>query len=90
MDWLLLVRTRRSRQCGLAGCAGIRKLLSVSGWAKHGVLYEFSSLEARNTYFPDHEKANPEMEAWTDRLVRKLMHAPGSPNVAVRLACVTQ
>lgn len=70
----------------LPGCVGIRKLVSVAGWAKHGVLYEFVSLEARNRYFPEHEKANPEMEAWTDRFVRKLLHAPGSPNVAVRLA----
>jgi len=69
----------------LPGCVGIRKLISVSGWAKHGVLYEFASLAARNKHFPDHEKANPEMEAWTDRLVRKLLHAPGSPNVARRI-----
>jgi hypothetical protein len=69
----------------LAGCVGIRKLVSVSGWAKHGVLYEFVSLEERNKHFPEHEKANPEMEAWTDRLVRQLLHAPGSPCVAQRL-----
>lgn len=69
----------------LPGCVGIRKLVSVSGWAKHGVLYEFVSLDARNTHFPDHEKANPEMDAWTDRLVRKLIHAPGSPLVAQRI-----
>ncbi|HXV10867.1 MAG TPA: hypothetical protein VD839_08695, partial [Burkholderiales bacterium] len=70
----------------LPGCVGIRKLVSVSGWAKHGVLYEFASLAARNQHFPDHEKATPEMDAWTDRLVRKLLHAPGSPIVAVRIA----
>jgi hypothetical protein len=70
----------------LPGCVGIRKLVSVSGWAKHGVLYEFVSLEARNRHFPHHEKANPEMDAWTDKLVRNLLHAPGSPIVAVRIA----
>jgi len=70
----------------LPGCVGIRKLVSVSGWAKHGVLYEFVSLEERNKHFPYHEKANPEMDAWTDELVRKLLHAPGSPIVAVRIA----
>ncbi|HUF80521.1 MAG TPA: hypothetical protein VMN03_05235 [Burkholderiales bacterium] len=69
----------------LPGCVGIRKLVSVSGWAKHGVLYEFVSLAARNEHFPDHEKATPEMDAWTDRLVRQLLHAPGSPCVAQRL-----
>jgi len=74
----------------LPGCVGIRKLVSVSGWAKHGVLYEFVSLEARNAHFPDHEKANPEMDKWTDTLVRKLLHAPGSPNVAQRIASVVK
>jgi hypothetical protein len=74
----------------LAGCVGIRKLVSVSGWAKHGVLYEFVSLEERNKHFPEHEKANPEMEAWTDRLVRQLLHAPGSPCVAQRLHSVVK
>lgn len=74
----------------LPGCVGIRKLVSVSGWAKHGVLYEFVSLDARNKHFPDHEKANPEMDAWTDRLVRQLVHAPGSPCVAQRLFSVVK
>jgi len=69
----------------LPGCVGIRKLVSVSGWAKHGVMYEFVSLAERNKHFPDHEKASPEMDAWTDRLVRKLLHAPGSPCVAQRI-----
>ena len=69
----------------LKGCVGIRKMVSVTGWAKHSVLYEFVSVEARNKHFPDHEKANPKMEAWTDTLVRKLLHAPGSPNVAGRI-----
>ena len=69
----------------LPGCVGIRKLVSVSGWAKHGVMYEFVSLAERNKHFPEHEKANPEMDAWTDRLVRKLLHAPGSPCVAQRI-----
>lgn len=72
----------------LPGCVGIRKLVSVAGWAKHGVLYEFTSVDARNRHFPHHEKVNPEMEAWTDRFVRKLLHAPGSPNVARRIASV--
>ncbi len=69
----------------LPGCVGIRKLVSVSGWAKHGVLYEFVSLSERNKHFPEHEKVNPEMDAWTDRLVRQLLHAPGSPCVAQRI-----
>ena len=70
----------------LPGCVAVRKIVSVSGWAKHSVLYEFVSLAERNKYFPTHEKGHPEDEAWTDRLVRKLLHAPGSPNVAERIA----
>jgi hypothetical protein len=83
LDWYASWRIPSMRK--LPGCLGIRKLNSVSGWAKHAVLYEFESLAARDRYFPSHEDARPEMAAWTDALVRKLVHAPGSPNVAVRL-----
>jgi hypothetical protein len=69
----------------LPGCVQVRKLVSVSGWAKHACLYEFTSVAARNEKYIDHEASNPEMEAWTDRVVRKLVHAPGSPNVARRI-----
>jgi hypothetical protein len=69
----------------LPGCIGCRKLVSASSWAKHSVLYEFVSLEMRNAHFPVHEKDDPEKEAWTDVVVRKLVHAPGSPNVGRRL-----
>lgn len=69
----------------LPGCVRVRKLVSVAGWAKHAILYEFVSAQARNEKFVDHESVNPEMEAWTDRVVRKLVHAPGSPNLARRI-----
>ena len=69
----------------LPGCMRVRKLVSVSGWAKHAILYEFTSVAVRNAKFVDHESTNPQMEAWTDRVVRKLVHAPGSPNVAHRI-----
>jgi len=83
LDWY--ANWRLPSMARLPGCLGIRKLNSVSGWAKHAVLYEFESLAARDQYFPTHENARPEMAAWTDALVRKLIHAPGSPNVATRL-----
>ena len=69
----------------LPGCVRVRKLVTVSGWGKHGILYEFTSVGARNEHFIHHEGANPEMEAWTDRVVRKLVHAPGSPYLAHRI-----
>jgi hypothetical protein len=64
---------------------GMRKLASVSGWAKHGVLYEFTSLEARDKNFRAHEAKDPKLAAWTEEVIVKLVHAPGSPNVAQRL-----
>ena len=69
----------------LPGLERVRKLVGVSGWAKHGVLYEFSSVEIRNAHFPTHEKPYPELEAWTDDVVRALIHAPRSPQVARRI-----
>jgi hypothetical protein len=69
----------------LPGCVRVRKYASVSGWAKHMILYEFLSTRARDGSFVEHEKANPKMEQWTDDVVRKLVHAPGSPNLAARI-----
>jgi hypothetical protein len=83
MAWYAQVRLPSMHK--LPGCIAIRKMVSVSGWAKHGVLYEFVSLAERNKHFPDHDKNKPEWAAWTDRLVRELLHAPGSPNVAQRI-----
>lgn len=67
------------------GCVRVRKLVSVSGWAKHACLYEFTSLAARNAMFVGRQGFSPEMQAWTERVVPKLIHAPGSPNVARRI-----
>jgi hypothetical protein len=69
----------------LPGCMGVKKYASVSGWAKHVIFYEWASVQARNNVFVNHEASNSEMEDWTDRVVRKLNHAPGSPNLARRL-----
>ncbi len=69
----------------LPGCVRVRKYASVAGWAKHAILYEFVSAAARNDNFIDHESPHPEQEAWSDRVVRQLVHAPGSPNLAQRI-----
>ncbi len=69
----------------LPGCVRVRKFASVSGWAKHMIMYEFTSTRARDGSFVEHEKAHPKMEQWTDDVVRKLVHAPGSPNLAQRI-----
>ena len=67
------------------GCVRIRKLASVAGWAKHGILYEFASLEARNRHFIGHEDGHPEMKAWGDKVTKRLTHAPGSSSLATRI-----
>lgn len=78
-DW------RSSALGKLPGCVGIRQLVSVSGWAKHGVLYEFLSRAARDAHFPNLRKMYPAEGAWSDRAVPKLLHAPESPIVATRI-----
>jgi hypothetical protein len=69
----------------LPGVVRVRKMVGVTGWSRHGVLYEFTSLTERNAHFPAHEKPYPELEKWTDKVVRALVHAPGSPHVAQRI-----
>lgn len=74
----------------MPGCIAVRKLVSVAGWAKHGILHEFTSVAARNENFVDHEaKRHPEKAAWSEKVTGQVIHAPGSPNVARRLASVT-
>jgi hypothetical protein len=69
----------------LPGCIRTRRLASVGGWAKQAVLYEFTSIEARNRYFTQHEADRPDMKAWSDRVVPHLIHAPGSANLCNRI-----
>lgn len=69
----------------LPGCVGIRKLVSVSGWAKHAVLYEFTSLKDREENMPKLRTLYPEAVAWSDGFTPKLLHAPESPVVGTRL-----
>lgn len=69
----------------LPGHVRTRKLVSVSGWAKHAALYEFTSLEARNKHFVRYEQPYPAVEAWSGRVVPHLVHAPNSSNVAQRM-----
>ena len=69
----------------LPGCVRIRHMVAVSGWAKHGVLYEFASREAREAHFPHLRKLYPAEAEWTNGLLPKLLHAPGSPFVGARI-----
>ncbi len=77
-QWRMPAMTR------LDGCIRARKLASVAGWAKSSILYEFTSLDARNHFLHAHEDGNPNRE-WSDKVVASLTHAPGSANVAERI-----
>jgi hypothetical protein len=78
-------QSRMPAMATLPGAVRTRKLASVSGWAKHAILYEFVSLEARNKYYATLEDGRPEAKAWADRIVPKLIHAPGSASLATRI-----
>lgn len=60
------------------GCVGARKLVSVAGWAKHGILYEFTGVENPEGHFAD-------PDPWSSTVIRKLEHAPHSPTLGTRI-----
>jgi hypothetical protein len=67
-------------------CIAARKMVSVVGWAKHSILYEFTSLEGRmNDFEHGHEELALDPKEWTGRIVVGTIHAPGSPTVARRI-----
>jgi hypothetical protein len=61
-----------------AGSIGARKLVTISGWAKHGILYEFSSMEAADSGLADTTE-------WSRKVVNSLVHAPHSPTIGRRI-----
>ena len=70
----------------MPGCIGSRKLAGVAGWAKHGVLYEFESLEARLKHFEDpHESLSLDPTHWSSRITGNTVHTPGSPTIGTRI-----
>lgn len=68
------------------GCLRVRKLVSVAGWAKHACFYEFTSIEDREKHFVQYEAVRPDMVKWSTDVVRNTLHAPGSANIARRIA----
>jgi hypothetical protein len=69
----------------MPGCVATRKLVSLAGWAKHSILYEFTSLEARERHFQGHESLALDDTVWTSKIIGYTIHAPGSPSVGYRL-----
>lgn len=70
----------------MPGCIGTRKLTGVAGWAKHGVLYEFESLEMRLKHFEEpHEALSLDKTHWSSRITSNTVHTPGSPTIGTRI-----
>ena len=69
----------------LPGCMALRKMVSVAGWAHHGVMSEFESSDVRAAAMKEMAGLYPEMIEWTERCVPLLTHAHGSPHIGVRL-----
>ena len=71
-------RSRLPLMAPMPGCVGARKLVTISGWAKHAILYEFTSLELVEKHFQDTSE-------WTEKVIKNLIHAPHSPSIGVRI-----
>ncbi len=63
-----------------------RKLLSITGWAKHGVFWEFADME-ENEYSFEHRFIDADRgEEWNGRHVLEYVtHSPGSPHAGKRV-----
>ena len=79
----------RQRCKGVALCGGalvlVTGLLASVGAHKHAILYEFTSLEVREQHYAPLEAQTRDPATWMGRVVPRLMHAPYSPAVGLRL-----
>ncbi len=63
-----------------------RKFLSISGWAKHGVLWEFAEMDENEYSFENRFVEADRGENWRGRHVLEYVtHAPGSPHAGRRI-----
>ncbi len=70
----------------MPGSVCTRKYVSVAGPAKHCILYEFTSLQARLDGFEVHETLGlTNDKEWTNLIHEYTIHAPGSPSIARRI-----
>ncbi len=68
------------------GCIGARKLISIVGWAKHGILYEFMEMEPDEENFEQRFRDAGLNERWAGRHVLKMVvHAPYGPHAGRRI-----
>lgn len=68
------------------GCIGARKLVSVVGWAHHGILYEFMGLEEGERNFEMRFRAAGFNEDWQGKHILDLsIHGPYGPHAGRRI-----
>jgi hypothetical protein len=78
------VLQRLPKMCATPSCIRTRKLNSVAGWAKHGIIYEFASKSGFDRdYAP--AVANSPLGLNGRSVVPNLVHAPNGPNSALRI-----
>ena len=72
------------------GSRRMRKLLGVAGWAKHALIYEFTSNEER-AGSPVYQSIRKNMAQtgthpvqWGEKVIGQTIHAPGSPVIGFR------
>ena len=68
----------------MEGCVGARLLVSVSGWPKHGIMYEWKSVESLLDNF------TTETIERSRNAVKSLIHSPGSPTLGERIWPLSQ
>lgn len=68
------------------GCIGARKLVSIVGWPKHGILYEMTGIEPGEKAFEDRFNAAPPDTEWSGQKVMDVsIHAPHGAHAGLRL-----
>ena len=87
MDLAMWYRQMKLPQVTRArGCIGARKLISIVGWAKHGILYEFMEMDPHEENFEQRFRDAGLSERWTGRHVLKIVvHAPMGPHAGRRI-----
>jgi hypothetical protein len=71
-------RSRLPLVQGRKGIVGARKLVAIDGWAKHGILYEMSSLDVVDEVMKDGSE-------WSERVLGTVTHGPHSPSLGPRI-----
>lgn len=81
--WYLHDRLANLRE--MKGCIGARKLISLGGWARHGIFYEFDSPAGHEHFFETLESQAMDTSTSVGHVVRAVEHGPGSPSKARRI-----